>query len=428
MHTSIHVKCTNQVLSYIETPFIASGDVNEDKIEFEFCPLWDGFTKTAVFYRNEAEVYHVLLEKDDTCLIPHEVLANPGVMYFGVFGNRDDRTKTSEIIQYTIKRGAITEATKVSDPTPTIYEQLLKLTEDAVEIASSVREDADAGKFNGKQGIQGDKGDPFTYEDFTEEQLSNLKGDKGDKGDKGEPASDLSILANALKGSAEGNPIRFDDVSPLEHEMSVKLTGKGNVEKTVQKYGKNLCQTASITSKENTVGMFYLSNIKRHGTYTLSCDTTVYADDEKQNRYSRLTVLYTDGTQLSAESVWVSGETIRGKGAMKFSVSITTDGSKEIDKFQLTPINYTGGGPVNNARADNIQLEFGTTATEYEPFVEPTTYTADENGIVKGIIGNGEAMTLIADSGVTISAEYNVDTKKYIDKKFAELQALVLEV
>lgn len=33
------------------------------------------------------------------------------------------------------------------------------------------------------KGDKGDKGDPFTYEDFTPEQLENLKGPKGDKGD-----------------------------------------------------------------------------------------------------------------------------------------------------------------------------------------------------------------------------------------------------
>ena len=38
----------------------------------------------------------------------------------------------------------------------------------------------------GPQGIQGEKGDAFTYSDFTEEQLASLKGEKGDKGDKGD--------------------------------------------------------------------------------------------------------------------------------------------------------------------------------------------------------------------------------------------------
>lgn len=45
-------------------------------------------------------------------------------------------------------------------------------------------------------GPQGPKGDPFTYDDFTKEQLAALvgpqgpKGDKGDKGDPGENGTD----------------------------------------------------------------------------------------------------------------------------------------------------------------------------------------------------------------------------------------------
>lgn len=35
--------------------------------------------------------------------------------------------------------------------------------------------------------VKGDKGEPFLYEDFTEQQLADLKGDKGDKGDQGDP-------------------------------------------------------------------------------------------------------------------------------------------------------------------------------------------------------------------------------------------------
>ena len=33
-------------------------------------------------------------------------------------------------------------------------------------------------------------------------------------------------VANALKGSAEGNPIRLDGVSPCKHEISVGLRSK----------------------------------------------------------------------------------------------------------------------------------------------------------------------------------------------------------
>ena len=55
-----------------------------------------------------------------------------------------------------------------------------------------------------------------------------------------------------------------------------------------------------------------------------------------------------------------------------------------------------------------------------------TSHEVDANGNVNEIVGNGEDMTLIADNGATISAEYNADTKKYIDKKFAELAAMLV--
>ena len=40
-------------------------------------------------------------------------------------------------------------------------------------------------EFDVMDGSKGDKGDPFTYSDFTAEQLAGLKGEKGDKGDAG---------------------------------------------------------------------------------------------------------------------------------------------------------------------------------------------------------------------------------------------------
>lgn len=48
----------------------------------------------------------------------------------------------------------------------------------------------------GLQGPQGPKGEPFRYEDFTQEQLESLKGPKGDDG----RGLDVASLTNALKG------------------------------------------------------------------------------------------------------------------------------------------------------------------------------------------------------------------------------------
>lgn len=121
--TLIRVECLDQKLIITSAPAIASGGRNEDEIEFSFCPLWAGFAKTAVFYRNEAEVYHATVSADK-CIIPHEVLQDDGIMFFGVFGTKGDTTRTSEVIRYRVVKGALTTGTKPSDPTPDIYEQI----------------------------------------------------------------------------------------------------------------------------------------------------------------------------------------------------------------------------------------------------------------------------------------------------------------
>ncbi len=130
MSTTIKIKCIDQTLTYVSTPTVASGGKNEDTVIFDFCSKWDGFTdKTGVFYRNKANVYYSLIDENNTCIIPHEVLKDEGTMYFGVFGVKDDVTRTSEVLAFKVVNGAITEDLKPSDPTQDIYEQILsKLT------------------------------------------------------------------------------------------------------------------------------------------------------------------------------------------------------------------------------------------------------------------------------------------------------------
>ncbi len=122
--TTISVVCADQRLVTVVTPIVASGGQNEDVVRFEFCPLWEGFAKTAVFYRDDSEQYIVALDGDQ-CVIPSEVLQTEGIVYFGVFGVKDGITRTSEVIQYRVVKGAVTEGTRPADPTPDIYTQIM---------------------------------------------------------------------------------------------------------------------------------------------------------------------------------------------------------------------------------------------------------------------------------------------------------------
>ena len=76
---------------------------------------------------------------------------------------------------------------------------------------------------------------------------------------------------------------------------------------------------------------------------------------------------------------------------------------------------------INN----NIQIEIGSTATEYEPYKTSTEYTPAADGTVSGVKSLYPATTLMTDTeGVIIDAEYNRD----INKAFAELQQAILSL
>lgn len=124
-YTRIQARVTDQTIQLVNMPLIASGGKNEVKVDFTFCSMWANCTKTAVFYRTEEQVYHVLMT-DDSAVVPAEVLAVDGLFYFGVFGTAEDQVRTTEVVSMNVVRGAVTYNAGVPDePTPDIYQQIL---------------------------------------------------------------------------------------------------------------------------------------------------------------------------------------------------------------------------------------------------------------------------------------------------------------
>ena len=136
--SEIKIRCLDQALTITNSPVIASGGTQEDRMTFDFCSQWDGFTKTAIFYQDKANVYYSLLDTDDSCVIPKEATANKGTMYFGVFGVKDSVTRTSEILRYKIVEGAITEDITPGSETPELWEQVLSKVNTKVGYAEKV--------------------------------------------------------------------------------------------------------------------------------------------------------------------------------------------------------------------------------------------------------------------------------------------------
>lgn len=109
---------------------MTSGSVNVYLVEFYFSPEWDDLEKIAVFKSGDT-VVDVLLDNDNVCFMPWEVLVEYGrPVQFGVYGTKDGRVVLPTIWAATeaILEGVITGA-QAQPPSPTLYEQLLSKLE-----------------------------------------------------------------------------------------------------------------------------------------------------------------------------------------------------------------------------------------------------------------------------------------------------------
>lgn len=137
------IKVVNQRL-YLEPPETAEGTREYLKAEFSFSEEWDGTVKTAFFRGANGNTYSQLLE-NDACTVPAEALAAPGRVGVSVSGTLGETIITTDIKSFTIL--ATLSGGTPSDPEPTVWQQILDKVNETQQIAQSVRDDADAGKF-----------------------------------------------------------------------------------------------------------------------------------------------------------------------------------------------------------------------------------------------------------------------------------------
>lgn len=135
----IKVKCVDQTLTVTKAPLIAAGGTDENHVEFDFCNMWDGFQRIAVFYNKPSKKYKNIIDENNSCPIPPEVTKTKGNMYFGVFGtNSSGVTRTSQMLCYYIDEGAVENGAEPSDPTPEMWEQMIALVQECKENALRV--------------------------------------------------------------------------------------------------------------------------------------------------------------------------------------------------------------------------------------------------------------------------------------------------
>lgn len=88
---------------------------------------------------------HPKLLENDACTVPAEALAVPGRVGVSVSGTLGETVITTDIKSFSVP--ATLSGGTPSDPEPTVWQQILDKVDETQQIAQSVREDAEAGKF-----------------------------------------------------------------------------------------------------------------------------------------------------------------------------------------------------------------------------------------------------------------------------------------
>ena len=83
----------------------------------------------------------------------------------------------------------------------------------------------------GEKGVTGDKGDPFTYEDFTAEQLEALKGEKGDTGGL-DLSIDGEVLVLGVGAAGQGETATDAEVEEMLDEIFGSSSGELEMDST----------------------------------------------------------------------------------------------------------------------------------------------------------------------------------------------------
>ncbi len=107
------------------SPRVVATGMNVGQIKLTFSSDWNDYQKTAIFFKDADKVYHTGVSKDGVAKIPPEAIQDKGICYIGVFGALGDNVITSEVIGYNFRLGAISKNLLLSDPTPSIYSQIL---------------------------------------------------------------------------------------------------------------------------------------------------------------------------------------------------------------------------------------------------------------------------------------------------------------
>lgn len=122
-----------QSFAFVDRSLTVSKSVGIYELEFEFDDSWSGFDKTAVF-EGSGQTIEVVVS-DGKARIPWEVLTKNGLLKVGVYGTQDEKIKPTIWGENLVVRLGTPTGSIGTEPTPSIYAQILAVADEAKEIA-----------------------------------------------------------------------------------------------------------------------------------------------------------------------------------------------------------------------------------------------------------------------------------------------------
>lgn len=233
-------------------------------------------------------------------------------------------------------------------------------------------------------------------------------------------------FSNALKGAKLGEAVAMPDVSPIEHDLGVRVSSKSLLDVSAVKLlaqGKNLIHYPYYDTTKTTNGITFTDN--GDGSITMnrtSSARTVFYLSKKDIPINETSIF--SGVSPNSGYI-VEMKYIDAGGTTKYTNDSGSGRAfQKGDTIQFIYIVIESGVTLNNVTI-YPQLEIGPSATAYEPYIEPVEYSVNADGSVSGLKSIFPCTTLMTDTeGALIECEYNRD----INKAFAELQQAIISL
>lgn len=340
----IDVSGANAIVRKQDT--LTSGMVGATVV-FRFDKDWDSLAKTAVFRAGKVTKDAIVV--DSMSEIPHEVLATHGyALEIGVYGTADDGAVVIPTIWAKtnhIKLGADPSGDESVDPSLPVWAQMQEQLDAMYRSSGEIKE----AKEELMQAIAAAK------EDLDDIVAAGGYYSKTESG---------SRFASAIKGNLSGPIVAADDVSPVEHFLSVKTYGKNLID-NIDDFVK---ESATVYTYEDGVltitGGYAIKWVKIEAgkTYTFSCNSVRYGATG-------------GGYYLRAYTEDKNSYRVVAYDTVTLSPRCTFTAEQGDCYLRIAFYGSTKSNPEDTSVYSNIQLEEGTEATEYVPYISPAEAT-----------------------------------------------------